>query len=72
MFLFILYAEFKNILIKIFKFGHKEVAAKDFYRQRQITDTFTIDGNKIVLSDKVSSDNWKDRHYIVTIKSMEH
>ena len=37
----------------LFKSGQKEVTAKDFYRQRQITDIFTIDVNKVVLSDKV-------------------
>ena len=37
----------------MFKIGQKEVTAKDFYRQRQITDTFTIDVNRVVDSDKV-------------------
>ena len=37
----------------MFKFGQKEVTAKYFYRQRQITDIFTIDKNKLVVSDKV-------------------
>ena len=49
----------------LFKFGQKEVTAKDFYRQRQITDIFTIDVNKVVLSDKVSCNNGKDCRYIV-------
>ena len=35
------------------KFRQKEVATKDFYGQRQITDIFTIDVNKVVVSDKV-------------------
>ena len=35
------------------KFGQKEVTTKDFYGQRQITDIFTIDVNKVVVSDKV-------------------
>ena len=35
----------------MFKFGQKEVTNKDFYRQRQITDIFTIDINKVVISD---------------------
>ena len=35
----------------MFKFRQKEVAAKDFYKQRQITDIFTIDVNKMVVSD---------------------
>ena len=47
------------------KFGQKEVATKDFYGQRQITDIFTIDVNKVVVSDKVSSNNGKDCRYIV-------
>ena len=49
----------------MFKFGQKEVAFKDFYRQRQITYIFTIDVNKVVVSDKVSCNNGKDCRYIV-------
>ena len=47
------------------KFGQKEVTAKDFYEQRQITDIFTIDINKVVVSDKVSCNNGKDCRYVV-------
>ena len=47
------------------KFGQKEVATKDFYGQRQITDIFTIDVNKLVMSDKVSCNNGKNCRYIV-------
>ena len=47
------------------KFGQKEVTTKDFYGQRQITDLFTIDVNKVVVSDKVSCNNGKDCRYIV-------
>ena len=49
----------------MFKFGQKEVTAKDFYRQRQITDIFTIDVNRVVVSDKMSCNNGKDCRYIV-------
>ena len=49
----------------MFKFGQKEVTAKNFYMQRQITDIFTIDVNKVVVSDKVSYNNGKDCRYIV-------
>ena len=41
------------------------VASKDFHKQRQITDIFTIDVNKVVLSDKVTCNNGKDWRYIV-------
>ena len=44
----------------MFKFGQIEVASKDFHKQRQITDIFTIDVNKVVLSDKVPCNNGKD------------
>ena len=44
----------------MFKFGQKEVTAKDFHRQKQMTDIFTIDVNKVVVSDKVSFNNGKD------------
>ena len=46
-------------------FGQKEVTTKDFYGQRQITVIFTIDVNKLVVSNKVSCNNRKDCHYIV-------
>ena len=49
----------------MFKFGEKEVY-KDFYKQRQITDIFTISVNKVVVSDKVSCNNGKDRQYTVS------
>ena len=47
------------------KFGQKEVTTKDFYGPRQITDIFTIDVNKLVVSDKISCNNGKDYRYIV-------
>ena len=49
----------------MFKFGQKEVTTKVFYGQRQITDIFTINGNKVVISDKVPCNNGKDCCYIV-------
>ena len=57
----------KYVLIKKkkLKFGQKEVTTKDVYGQRKITDIFTIDVNKLVISDKVSCNNGKDCHYIV-------
>ena len=47
------------------KLGQKEVRTRDFYEQRQITDIFTIDINKVVVSDKVPCNNGKDCRYIV-------
>ena len=47
------------------KFGQKEGTIKDFYGQRQITDIFMIDLNKLVVSDKVSYNNGKDCRSIV-------
>ena len=35
---------------KVLKFGQKEITSEDFYGQRQITDIFTIDVNKVVVS----------------------
>ena len=49
----------------MFKFGQKEIAAKEFYSQRQITDIFTIDMNKVMVFDKVSCNNGKGCRYIV-------
>ena len=62
------YVEFRNIFIKAmfnFRFGQKEVAPKNFYKQRQITDIFMINVSKVVLSNKVSCNNGKDCRYIV-------
>ena len=47
------------------KFGQKELTTKDFYRQRQITDIFTIDVNKVVVPNKLLCNNGKDCHCIV-------
>ena len=46
-------------------FGQKEDTTKDVYGQRQIINIFTIDVNRLVISDKVSCNNGKDCHYIV-------
>ena len=50
------------------KLGQKEVRTRDFYQQRQITDIFTIDINKVVVSDKVPCNNGKDCRCIVGYK----
>ena len=47
------------------KFGQKEVTTKDFHGQRQITDIFTINVNKLVVFDKASYNNGNDYRYIV-------
>ena len=44
-----------------FKFGK----IKGFHMQRQVTDTFTIDINKVVLSNKVSCNNGMNWRYII-------
>ena len=53
------------------KFGQKEITTKDFYRQRQITDLFTINVNKVVVSEKVPCSNGKDCRYIVGYQANE-
>ena len=47
------------------KFGQKEVTTKSFYGQRQITDKYTIDVNKLVIPDKVPCKNGKDCHVVI-------
>ena len=47
------------------KFRQKVVTTKDFYGQRQITDMFRMDVNKLVISDKVPCNNGKDCRYIL-------
>ena len=53
------------------KFGQTEVTTEYFYGQRQITDLFTIDVNKVVVSDIVSCNNGKDYHYIIGYQANE-
>ena len=48
-----------------FSFGQKKVAPKDFYKQRQITDLFTINIKKVVLSNKKACNNRKGCRFIV-------
>ena len=43
----------------------KEVTTKDFYGERQVTDIFRIDVNKLVISNKILCNNGKDCRYIV-------
>ena len=52
----------------MFKFGQTEVMQKEFNRQRQISDIFTIDVNKVVVSEKVPRDNLKDHRSIINYK----
>ena len=47
------------------KFGLKEVTIKNFYGKKQITDIFTININRLAVSDKVPSNNGKDSRYFV-------
>ena len=55
----------------MFKFGQKEVTNKDFYGQIQITYLFTIDVNKVVVSDQVPYNSGKDCGYIVGYQTNE-
>ena len=48
----------------MFKLSQKEFTIKGFYKQRQITDIFTIDINTLVGSDKVPCNNGKNYRYI--------
>ena len=47
------------------KFGQKEVTTKDFHGQNEITDLFTIDINKALVSHKVPCNIGKDCRYIL-------
>lgn len=48
-----------------FKIGSIEVSYKNFRNPSQVTDKFSIDVNKVVLSDKVSCNKGKDWEYVV-------
>lgn len=42
-----------------FKFGQIEVASKDLHKKKQVTNIFTIDVNKVLVSVRVSCNNRK-------------
>ena len=48
-----------------FKIGSIEVSYKNFRNPSQVTDKFSIEVNKVVLSDKVSCNKGKDWEYVV-------
>ena len=39
------------------KFGQTDIVSTDFYKQKEITDIFTIDVNKVLVLDKASCNN---------------
>ena len=47
----------------MFKFDQKEITAKDFYKQRQITDIFMIDVNKVIKTNFHGQNVPYDMHY---------
>ena len=49
--------------MSIFKFGQMNIASRDFYKYKQVTDIATMDISKVLVSDKVSCNNGKDWKY---------
>ena len=46
-----------------FKFGQVSVSSKDFYKRKQITDLFSLDYDKVMVSDLIQCG--KDKRYII-------
>ena len=46
-----------------FKFGQVSVSSKDFYKRKQITDLFSLDYDKVVVSDLIQCG--KDKRYVI-------
>ena len=44
-----------------FKFGQVNVRSKDFYKRKQFTDLFSLDYDKVVVSDPIQCNNGKDK-----------
>ena len=55
----------------MFKFDQTEVMQKEFNRQRQISDIFTTDVNKVVVSAKVPCNTGKIIVILKFIKTMK-
>ena len=43
------------------KFIPIKIESKDFHKQKQVTDIFTVDKNKAIVSERVSCNNKKSR-----------
>ena len=48
-----------------FKFGQVNVRSKDFYKRKQFTDLFSLDYDKVVVSDPIQYNNRKDKRYVI-------
>ena len=46
-----------------FKFGQVNASSKDFYKRKQITDVFSLDYDKVIVSDPIQCG--KDKRYII-------
>ena len=49
----------------LFKFVPKEFPSKQFHQKKQVTDVFTIDENRFVVSNKVSCNNRNGWRYVL-------
>ena len=47
-----------------FKFGQVNVSSKDFYKRKQFTDLFSLDCDKVVVSEPIQCNNSKDKRYV--------
>ena len=50
------------------QFGQKAVDTKDFYKSKRITDIYTLDCDKIVVSNSITCNKGKDQRYVVGCK----
>ena len=48
-----------------FKFGQVSVSSKDFYKRKQFTDLFSLDYDKVVVSDPIQCNNGKDKRHVI-------
>ena len=48
-----------------FKFGQVNVSSKGFYKRKQFTDLFSLDYDKVVVSDPIQCNNGKDKRYVI-------
>ena len=52
-----------------FEFGQVSVSSKDFYKRKQFTDLFSLDYDKVVVSDPIKFNNGKDKRYLIGYKT---
>ena len=57
--------------MSLLKFDNVAMSSKDFYKNKQITDIYTLDENNIVVSNPIPANGGHDKKYFIGYKKSE-